>query len=264
MEPVGFPLTRTEEPKDLGPIRRGARRYLEGEVDVLLFTSPRGVEAFGRAVADVGGALSPGLTATTATTATTAQTSEVWVVGEETGRVAEGWGFPPTRMPGRFVAEGLVDALPDWGPLAGKRILFPRAAVARDLIVEALVARGAHVTVVEGYRSVPDVGEGQALWAALLRDGAPGPLEAAGAGLDAVAVTASSQVRVLAQAAPVLPGGGLPWPAGTALVALGPATAETAHQVGLAVTAVADPHTLEGLVQALDGVRSGRLRPPET
>ena len=57
-----------------------------------------------------------------------------------------------------YIAEGLLDALSGYD-LTGARILIARAAVARDVLPLALADRGAHVDVVEAYRTVapPDL-----------------------------------------------------------------------------------------------------------
>ena len=56
-------------------------------------------------------------------------------------------------MPKEYVAESLLEALAA-DDLAGKRVLLPRAAVARDLVPVELTRRGAIVDVVEAYRTV--------------------------------------------------------------------------------------------------------------
>ena len=56
-------------------------------------------------------------------------------------------------MPEEYVAESLVEALAGERS-EGKRILLPRAAVARDLVPAELTRRGARVDVVEAYRTV--------------------------------------------------------------------------------------------------------------
>ena len=59
-------------------------------------------------------------------------------------------------MPEEYVAESLLEALAG-EDLKGKRILLPRAAVARDLVPVTLRERGAVVDVVEAYRTIiPD------------------------------------------------------------------------------------------------------------
>src|SRR5690606_27454713 len=55
-------------------------------------------------------------------------------------------------VPEEYVAEGLVSSLPD--DLAGKRILIPRATVARDVVPDELRKREAHVDVVDAYRTI--------------------------------------------------------------------------------------------------------------
>jgi uroporphyrinogen-III synthase len=71
----------------------------------------------------------------------------------------------------------------------------------------------------------------------------------------AVALTAGSQAWVIGRA---LGNGGL-WPEGVPLVVIGPATEAVALGVGLPQPLVADPHTLEGVVEVL--VRLSRGAP---
>ena len=63
-------------------------------------------------------------------------------------------------------------------------------------------------------------------------------------GADAVTFTSSSTVTNLCDAL-----GDDPLP--SAVVTIGPITSATARELGLAVTAEADPHTIDGLVAAL-------------
>ena len=56
-------------------------------------------------------------------------------------------------MPEEYVAESLVKAFAN-EDLSRRRILLPRAAVARDLVPVELKRRGATVDVVEAYRTV--------------------------------------------------------------------------------------------------------------
>jgi uroporphyrinogen-III synthase len=67
---------------------------------------------------------------------------------------------------------------------------------------------------------------------------------AAAAGADAITFTASSTVRAYLDAAgrDAVP---------PAVVCIGPVTAGTARDAGLEVAAVADPHTVDGLLDAL-------------
>jgi uroporphyrinogen-III synthase len=263
-----YPLTRTLPPADPGPLRRGARALLKGDVDILVLTSPRAVPPL-RAALDWVRMVETGGSVALQSDGPRAQRDsqsgqgferprslEIWVVGPETGRAAASIGLAPDRIPDAYSAEGLASVA---GALQGKRVLFPRAAAGRDLLVEAMVERGAHVTLVEAYRSEPDPDAARALLAAV-QEGA----------LSAVVITASSQARALASAlagtaVAAGTGDGVPgWPAEVPLVAMGPPTASTARSHGLPVAAIAEPHSLDGLVTALRGALVGQPARAET
>ena len=136
----------------------------------------------------------------------------------------------------RFVAEGLLEALP--GDLGGVRALVARAEEARDTLPQGLRAAGAEVDVVPLYRTV----------AAAPRH--PERMLTA----DAVAFTASSTVTRFAEA---LAGRDLSRVRG---VSIGPVTSATARELGVGVIAEAAEHDLDGLVRALLQVLS---QPPQ-
>src|SRR5262245_56303235 len=79
---------------------------------------------------------------------------EIVAIGPATAAALEGRGLAVSGVPDDFRAEGLV-ALLGGRDLRGTRVLLPRAAVARDLLVRALRRRGALVDVVTIYRAVP-------------------------------------------------------------------------------------------------------------
>ncbi|MGI8983668.1 MAG: uroporphyrinogen-III synthase, partial [Acidimicrobiales bacterium] len=127
------------------------------------------------------------------------------------------------------VAEPLAGAGPDApGPA------FAHAAAARPVLADGLRAKGWEVEVVEAYRTVAVRPAADAL--------------AAAAVADATAFTSSSTVTswlALSVAPPPV------------VACIGPVTAATAADHGLAVTVVAAEHTVDGLVDALVGA----LRP---
>jgi len=137
-------------------------------------------------------------------------------------------------VPERAVAEGLVDALQD---LHFRRVLVARAKEGRDVLIDALRERGAHVDVVALYETVAE------------------PLDAAtrdaASAADYVLFTSGSSVRFFAAA-----GGSL---AGPRLASIGPATSAELRAHGAEPHLEADPHTPDGLVAALlaDAVSSG-------
>jgi uroporphyrinogen-III synthase len=126
------------------------------------------------------------------------------------------------------VAEALVAALPD-APAASGAVLVAQAAAARTVLVEGLAAKGWDVVPVAVYEASPRPA---------LADGA----DRLG-GADAVLFAAGSAVRAVvgAYGAAALP---------PVVVCMGPITERSAREAGLTVSAVADPHTIDGLVAA--------------
>ncbi|HVM10502.1 MAG TPA: uroporphyrinogen-III C-methyltransferase [Acidimicrobiales bacterium] len=136
-------------------------------------------------------------------------------------------GIVADLVPGRSNAEGLLDEFED-GP---GRVLLPQSAIARPTLGDGLRAKGWTVDVVATYRTVAapiDERGRQAMTSA-----------------DAVALTSSSTAQNLADAL------GDDRSGLGALIAIGPATAETARAAGLAVTAIAERHDLDGLLDAV-------------
>jgi uroporphyrinogen III methyltransferase / synthase len=129
-------------------------------------------------------------------------------------------------VPERAVAEGMVEAL---AGVPVQRALIARAAEGRDVLPEALRARGAEVDVVALYETVAEP----------LTDAA----REAAAEADDLLFTSASSVRHFAAA-----GGALDGPR---LVSIGPATSEALRSHGAEPDLEADPHTPDGLIEAL-------------
>jgi uroporphyrinogen III methyltransferase / synthase len=150
----------------------------------------------------------------------------VAAIGPGTARALRARGVEPDVVPERAVAEGLVEALEG---IPVRRALVVRAAEGRDVLPDALRARGAEVDVVALYETVPE------------------PLDervrAAAAGADYVLFTSASSVRFFAEA-----GGALD---GARLASIGPATSAALRERGAKPHLEADPHTPDGLVEAL-------------
>jgi uroporphyrinogen-III synthase len=158
----------------------------------------------------------------------------VAAVGEATAGAARDAGLTVSLVPKSYVAESLVAALQD--RTAGKRILLARAAVARDVIPEALRAAGATLAVVDAYRNVLPKTAPQQLRHAYAR------------GLDAATFTSSSTVTHLAEAARA---GGLPFPLpGVPAVSIGPITSQTLRTCGWEPKAESDRHDIPNLILA--------------
>lgn len=142
-------------------------------------------------------------------------------------------------------SDGLARAL---AVAQGRRILLPVGDLAGPRLVTSLTAH-ADVTVVTAYRTVP----AHDTIAALRRQIGAG-------GLDALVFTSGSTVRFLMAGLSAPPGTQSAdrerWPA---VICIGPATARAAEATGLTVDAVASPHTIEGVIDALERWFASRL-----
>jgi uroporphyrinogen III methyltransferase/synthase len=160
--------------------------------------------------------------------------AKICAIGPATRRTVESLHLKVDLMPDEYVAESLVKAFAS-EPLNGKRVLLPRAAVARDLIPTQLSKLGAHVDVVEAYRNV--VPAEAAAHAREIFSAAKKP--------DWITFTSSSTVQNLLAIA------GRDTLDGIRIASIGPVTSETARANSLTVHAEARQFTLDGLVEAI-------------
>lgn len=219
-EPVEVPVLEIRPPESFEPLDAALKKLYS--YDWLILTSANAV----RAIAGRGVALGVGLDRF--------PSSKVAAVGEATAEAARAAGFAVAFVPEAYVAERLVDGLADRA--RGKKILLARAAVARDVIPDALRAAGAVVDVVDAYRNV-------------MPEAAPGLLRRALAeGIDAATFTSSSSVTHLAEAARAA---GVAWPmAGVPAISIGPITSRTLREIGWEPAAEANPSDIAGLIAA--------------
>jgi uroporphyrinogen III methyltransferase/synthase len=208
-EVVEVPVIEIAEPADAGAALAAAAGRLDA-YDWIVVTSPNGAERLLGALPD----------------ARSFGQAKLAAMGPGTAAVLAAGHLVADLVPDRFVAEALLDALPD-GP---GRVLLARAEVARDVLPDGLRARGWSVDVVDAYRTVP----------AAVTD----VQRAAVAAADVITFTSSSTVE---HSLVAFGRAGLP----SAIACIGPVTAATARQHGLPVTVEADVHTIDGLVTAL-------------
>jgi len=180
--------------------------------DLICFTSANGVrvyfEALGRDARALGGAI-------------------VAAIGPGTAAELERYGVRADVVPERFVAEGLLEALPD---VRGKSVLVARAAEARDALPDGLRERGASVHVIPLYDTVAEP----------LSDDQRRALEE----VTYVTFTSSSTVHFF------LDGGGIVVD-GARAVSIGPVTSETLREHGVEPHVEAAQHDIDGLVTAI-------------
>ena len=194
------------------PLHRAAEELAGGAFEWVVFTSRAGVEA----VLEV---LRPRRSIA----------ARVAAVGEGTADALRAWGVRPAAVPPTFTTEALGRAM----PLGSGRVLLARADIAPDGLEEALAAKGWTPIRVDAYRTET----ARSLPAEARRALDRGEV-------DAITFTSASTVRGFVRLAGV--------PQGPKIVCIGPVTAEEARLAGMSVDAVAQPHTIEGLVAALE------------
>lgn len=221
-EPVEAPVLEIQPPESYEALD-DALTHLE-EFDWLILTSVNALHAIG------------GRSARFAADRSRAEGLRVAAIGRATAEMARHYGFTVNVVPDAYIAEGLVSAL--GGLVKGKRILLARAAIARDVIPDALRAAGATVDVVDAYRNVMPKAAPELLRAALEK------------GIDAATFTSSSSVTHLAEAARAA-GIAFPLP-GVHAISIGPVTSQTLRELGWEPAAEAAPSDIPGLVAAVE------------
>ncbi len=166
-----------------------------------------------------------------ATAAPAVWASARWAaVGPTTASRLQQLGYTVEIVPPQATAAHLVEAL---GDLTDQRVLYPRADLADPATAEALRRAGAEVLDVVAYANLAPRGCKASLERAL-------PVAA-------TTLLSGSAARRLAAAVPPERHEAL-----GRVVCIGPSTAGVAREHGLTVHTVAEPHSLAGLLSALE------------
>lgn len=234
-EPIRLPTIEIGPAPDPARVERAVAEL--ATYDLVAFTSENGVDRFFAAL-DAGGG-----------DARAFGRAEVAAIGEGTSKALARRGVradivPPTFV-GEALAKALIERLDARGGVAGKRVLVPRALVARELLPQALRDAGATVDVVAMYETRPAGAAAASAMRARLVAGE----------VDAVMVTSKSTLDafcdLLGDDAPDLLDG-------VAVASIGPVTSAAARDRGLTVAVEASPSTVPSLVDALEGHFSPR------
>jgi uroporphyrinogen-III synthase len=165
--------------------------------------------------------------------------TRVAAIGDGTAAAFGRWSRrDPDLVPATFTTAGLIRAF----PRGSGRVLCARADIAPEGLEDALAEKGWSPTRVDAYRTrMPRTLPKQARDA--LRTGV----------VDAVTFTSASTVRGFVGALGPVRGN-------PRVVCIGPVTAKEARSHGLTVHAVANPHTIDGLVEAVERALTPRSR----
>jgi uroporphyrinogen-III synthase len=215
-EVILLPVIAIVPPADPRPLKTAAAQL--NQYDWVIFTSANAVAAIRE---ELGPDAWP-------------RNTHIAAVGEATEQAAEALGWHVDVVPGRFVAEAVVESLPE-ETLRGRRVLLPVSAIARPVIPHALMDLGAMVDVVEAYRNV--LPEGVENRARELFETEPLP--------DWVTFTSSSAVNNLMNLI------GVERLRGVKIASIGPITSASVLAHGLVVHAQPDHHTVAALVEAI-------------
>lgn len=234
--PVVLPLLEILPPPDPARLVEAARSF--GRYDLVALTSENAVERFFAALDEVGGAQRG------------AAGPRIAAIGRGTARALEARGLHPDVMPRRFVGEdfaaALLDDLREHGGAAGKRVLLPRALVAREIVPDELRRHGVVVDVVPAYETRRASPETQARLRELVERGE----------VDVVLFSSSSMTESFVEA---FAGGLLALPWQVVLASIGEITTHTAERLGLTIDVTAEDSTMPGLIAAVERFLAERV-----
>lgn len=220
---IELPTIAIRDPGSWSALDRAIRRL--DQYDWVLFTSANGVRKFFERLAaaqkDVRSLGSARLCA----------------IGPATANELAGYHLQADVVPSEYQAEGIVRALKKYD-LRGKRVLLPRAHVARDVVPKELRRHGALVDVVNAYRTVIPR-ESRKLAREVFDRSRP----------DMITFTSSSTVENFAalfgarSLKKIL--------AGVKIASIGPITSRTLRRFGCRPAIQAKSYTIRALVQAI-------------
>ncbi|MEW6544158.1 MAG: uroporphyrinogen-III C-methyltransferase [Nitrospirota bacterium] len=223
-EPVECPTIQIVPPEDWRELDRAVEEL--ADYHWLVFTSVNGIKPFMDRLHELG------------RDARALAGLKLCCIGPRTAQELARYGLRTDLVPAEFQAEGLIQALAAAG-VAGRRVLIPRAAVAREILPEQLKAAGAEVRVVTAYRTVLPTVDVARVKDLLNRQE-----------LHVLTFASSSTVRNFCR---LFDGRGeiKKLTAQSVVACIGPVTAGTAEEEGLTVAVTGAESTIPALVEAV-------------
>jgi uroporphyrinogen-III synthase len=214
-EPIYFPVIEIrpiENNPELDQTLRDLARY-----EWIVFTSRNGVEVFFDRLNEI------------------SSLPHVAAIGAKTAEALHARGVTVDFVPEEYVAEAI---LPGLGDLHGKRILFPRAEIARKTLPEAIVRAGGIAHEIAVYKTLPAHPD-------------PEGLAALKSGVDVITFTSASTVQNFVAIARQNGLDPLNLPNNPLFACIGPITEQAAREEGLSNLVTAKEYTTEGLIQII-------------
>jgi uroporphyrinogen III methyltransferase/synthase len=224
-EAIEAPMIRIAPPDDLEPLDAACRQA--SRFDLIIFSSANAVDSFMQRFL------------ATPFDARELKGVRLCAVGPATSERLARFGLKVDLMPPEYRAEALIQAVSDAGDVRHLRVLLPRADIGRDLVADELRKRGADVTEVVAYRTIPADPDGDLDIYRMLLDHR----------IDVVTFTSASAVRSFVKALGSEPAADLLRT--TTVASIGPVTAEAAAQCQIQTTIMPERYTIPALVEAI-------------
>jgi len=218
--PLFFPVIKIEPAADFAPLDKAILQL--SDYAWVIFTSANGVRYFLERLFALG------------KDARALGATKIAAIGPMTARALEKFGLRVDLLPADFLSEGVVEAM-STQDLRGRKILLPRAALARDIIPNSLSKRGAQVDVVTAYQTVAS-GSSHADLEALF----------ASTAVDVITFTSPSTVQYFWEIA-----GGWNVPPKVKTACIGPITAQAMRERGIPIDIMQDTYTIPALVEGI-------------
>ena len=219
--PILFPTIRIAPPESLDEIDRALKKI--ATYDWIIFTSANGVRSLLRRLDETGGDIRD------------LKGVSIAAIGPATASLLARIGIRVDLVPNEFISEGILAALSQTD-MKGKRVLIPRAEVARDVIPKGLADMGATVDVVTAYRTV-NSGRKKEELEGLIREGK----------VDVITFTSPSTVIHFFD----IMGDDYKLPESIKIACIGPVTVTAAKKLGLRIDIVQETYTVPGMVEAM-------------
>ncbi|WP_022664569.1 uroporphyrinogen-III C-methyltransferase [Desulfospira joergensenii] len=220
---IEIPTIQIQTPEDISPMEEAIARIKDYQW--LVFTSVNGVKFFFDTLFAMGKDVR------------TLGHLKFACIGPVTKERLADFGIISDILPETFRAESVVEAFTGQD-IKGKKVLLPRARLARTVLPEELAKMGALVDEVTAYETLLD-DSGREPLITMLKDKE----------IHAVTFTSSSTVSNFMSLLTKEDGPGLL--KDVSIASIGPITSDTARSLGLEPDIEADPYTIPGLVDAL-------------